>query len=150
MGPSVEMFASVLNGWHEVLEHVFRLQFGHADLKPIVVLDISRVTGVGLEANAGRKEVDTLHTFLSWNAHCLATFSMLALTFIQRELSSLRASDVNITVQKLVVSSNNQEWMASRDFKMKTFSRSKSDRWLEDTLGRSACCFPVGESIVSS
>jgi hypothetical protein len=75
---------------------------------------------------------------------------MLALTFIQRELPSLRVSDFNITVQKLVVSYNNQEWMASRDFKIKTFSRWTSDRWLEDTLGCSACCFPVEESIVSS
>jgi hypothetical protein len=33
--------------------------------------------------------------------------------FTQREKSSLRASDFNITVQKLDVSSNNQEWIVT-------------------------------------
>ncbi len=39
--------------------HVFRLQFGHADLKSPIGLDVSRITGVGLEAHAVREEVGT-------------------------------------------------------------------------------------------
>ncbi len=79
------------------VEHAFHLQFdeGHAGLKPLVGLDTSRATGMGLEAHAVREEVGTHHLAgtltLSYRGERTAAIPFdVSVVFVQRELSSLR------------------------------------------------------------
>ena len=73
---------------------------------------------MGLEASAVHEEVGTnpiAGTFtLSYRGArtALLPFDASA-TFIQRELSSLRAIDFDITVQKLAALSNKQQWVVT-------------------------------------